>query len=133
MPLGAPPTAGAPPGAGPSNRAKPVVQSVNRTYNRSSSSSVSVSKKPNRSFDEVTGSSDDPREMTAQLADALRGNQAWQSRQGKMQTAPPATGQKPKPSRKTTTYKNQTTASIGNEGRVVVSQDALLRWLESKA
>lgn len=132
VPLGAPPDAAAPPGAVPAKWAKPVNKDVNRTHDRLTSSSISLSKKPNRSWDEVTSSSDDPQEMTAQLADALRGNQAWQSRQGEMQTAPPATGQKPKSSRKNATYKNQKTASIGNEGRVVVSQDTLLRWLESK-
>ena len=107
---------------------------VSTKPNRSfTSSSAGVSKKPNRSFDEVTSSSDDPEEMTVQLADALRGNRAWQSRQVLMRRAPPALGHMPKSSQKKATYRKQEPANVGNEGRVVVSQDTLLRWLKSKA
>ena len=131
----------------PFRRAKPVSKNMSRSYDeansdaetssrsyeRSTSSFAGVSKKPNRGSDEVTSSSDDPEEMTAQLADALRGNRAWQSRQVQMQRAPPALGQMPKSHHKKLTYRNQGTANVRNEGRVVVSQDTLLRWLESKA
>lgn len=100
-----------------------------RSYDRGTGS-----KKPGGSFDEVTSSSDDPEEMAAQLADALRGNQAWQRRQFvQMQRATPALEHKPKHSRQKPVSKVKDTLSrTGNEGRVVISQNTLLRWLESK-
>ena len=106
---------------------------LSRSYEGSPNSSAGVSKKSNRSFDEVTSSSDDPEEMTAQLADALRGNPAWQSRQVQMRRAPPALGHMPKSFPEKPTHRQQETKSVRNEGRVVVSQDTLLWWLESKA
>lgn len=111
----------------PDDDAETSSRRLSRSY-KSNSSPAGVSKKPNRSFDEVTSSSDDPEEMTAQMADALRGNGAWQSRQVQVQVQ-----RAPKSSQKKPTYRKQETANVGNEGRVVVSQDTLLRWLESKA
>ena len=116
-----------------SHDAESSSRQLGRSYERSTSSSAGVSKKPNRSFDEVTSSSDDPQEMTAQLADALRGNQAWQSRQVQMRRAPPALGHMSNSSQPKPRHKIQQTRNVENEGRVIVSQGTLLRWLESKA
>ena len=116
-----------------SREAESSSRRLSRSHERSTSSSAGVSKELHRSFDEVTSSSDDPEEMTAQLADALRGNRAWQSRQVQMRRAPPALGHMPKSSQKKTKHRSQEPANVGNEGRLVVSQDTLLRWLESKA
>ena len=135
---------------GPFTRAKPASKGASRTYDEASqdadssnrrvsrsydddhsaSSSNGLNRKPRRSSNEATSSSDDPEEMTAHLADALRGNEAWQSRQ--VQRGTPALRQKPKSSRQQSTFKAKQTSSIGNEGRVVVSQDTLLRWLEHR-
>ncbi|KAL3142638.1 hypothetical protein ABBQ38_002947 [Trebouxia sp. C0009 RCD-2024] len=144
---GAVPDANAPLKPGPVKWANPGIRKPSRSYDVASHDAddshmhlgrsydrVTGSKKPGRSFDKVTSSSDDPEEMTAHLTDALRGNQAWQSRQSlQMQRAAPSLAHKPKHSRQKSVLKvKETISRIGNEGRVVVSQNTLLRWLESK-
>ena len=145
MSVGATPGADAPLNPDPVKRPNPGTRTLSRSYDEASQTAdgshrnlsgsydrATDSRKPGRSFDEVNSSSDDPEEMTAQLADALRGNQAWQSRQ-LVQRETPALRHKPKLSRQKSVSKaKETTSQTGNEGRVVVSQDTLLRWLESK-
>ena len=102
------------------------------SYDEVASGFNNVSRKPSRSYDDVSSSSDDPEEMTAQVVDALRGSKAWQMRQMQMQQKSRSSHvQKTQSLPRTTQAKEALQA--GNEGRVLISQETLLRWLKAKA
>ena len=92
--------------------------------------------KPVRSFDEALASYDDPMESMFDVTDGLTGNRASENRQRSPQ--PQAQPQQPTAPDPETVRLNEQAAMLkrvrrqANEGRVIVSQAALLQWL-SKA
>ena len=110
-----------------------------RRSHRAAAGSAAATGKASRSYDEVTSNSDGPEEVTAEVAGALRGNTAGQSRQEQVVQQTPL-GQKPEAahvplgkSNHARGHVKQSQKQAGNEGRVLVSQETLLRWLKFKA
>jgi hypothetical protein len=78
------------------------------------------------SCDDVSSSSDDPAEVTAQMVNATKGYKSRQQRQSQKKSQQL---QQPKyPLSEIATQKCQNV----NEGRIVVSRNTLLQWLQSK-
>ena len=74
--------------------------------------------------DAEMSSSDDAADVTAQLADALKGSNTWQQKRHSKNS---------QHAKQPNLAVSGLPAQAGNEGRIVVSQDALLHWLHSKA